>query len=66
MVLSSIDELDIMNNEKVKNIKIQGNIGQAKIIKNMSKKYNMLNRLIPSTFGENWYWSQHYFLNYFC
>lgn len=67
MVLSDLKDMEIMKNQNVKDIIIKGNIGKSPEIVNycycMNK--NLMNRLVPDTFCENWWWGYYYFGNYF-
>ena len=64
LVASDLNNLEIMNNHQLKQVKIVGNIGKAPVIQNMPQDYQILNRLIPSTFAGSWIWSEFYFFNY--
>ena len=49
-----------------KYLKIKGSIGNAHIIDTMPVEYqNILNRLIPQSFGGNGTWHMYYFQHYF-
>lgn len=65
LVIEDLNELEIMNTEEIKKIQLIGNIGKAPVIRNMPQNYQMLNRLIPDTFGGGWMWREAYFYNYF-
>ena len=66
-VIDGLNDLEIMNNENVKYIKVQGNIDNAPSIDNMPNDYKIIiNRLIPISFGGGgWYWNTAYFAYYF-
>ena len=54
LVIEDLNELEIMNTEEIKKIQLSGNIGKAPVIRNMPQNYQMLNRLVPDTFGGGW------------
>ena len=64
LVVSDLNHLEIMNNQQIKQVKIVGDIGRAPVIRNMPQDYQILNRLIPSTFGGDGVWSSAYFFSY--
>lgn len=64
LVTNDLNNLEIMNNNQIKQIKIIGNIGKSPVIQNMPQDYQILNRLIPSTFGGGDVWSSAYFFSY--
>ena len=63
-VLSDLNELDVAKNEKIKKVKIEGNIGYSPVILNMPNDYDMLKRLVPLTFGGENVWYQAAFFYY--
>ncbi len=66
LLISDLNNLEIMNNSNIKYIKIDGSIDKSPIVKKMQEEYSALRRIIPDTFaGGNWVWSQYYFFNYF-
>ena len=65
-VIHDLDELDILDETKSKVYQIEGDIGFAPEIKNMPQDYDMLNRLVPNTFGySSSYWRGFRFYNYY-
>lgn len=64
-VLEDLNNLDICTTDTVKTVQLSGNIGKSPVINNIPGNYKILNRLVPSTFGESWYWNQYYFFHYF-
>ena len=65
LVIEDLNDLEIAKSDKNKWIQISGSIGQAPILRNMPKDYNILNRLVPILFQGNWIWGEYYFYNYF-
>ena len=65
-VINELNHLDIMNNNNIKTININGNVGKAPSIRNLPEDYaNIINRLVAQSFGGDWYWNKYYFENYF-
>ena len=64
-VVMDLNTLDCMKKDTEKNIQIKGSIGQAPIIRNKPQNNQILNRLIPITFRENWYWGNYKLCNYY-
>ena len=60
--LDSIEELDLLDGTM---IQIKGDIGKAPTISNMPQNYQILNRLVPNTFGQESCWTKYYFYHYF-
>ena len=65
LVIEDLNDLEILQDNKMKYVQISGTIGQSPILKNMPQDYQMLNRLIPILFREKWPWGAYYFYNYF-
>ncbi len=66
LVLQDLNDIDAFANSSTKNVRLDGNIGKSPVIENQPKNYQMLTRLVPSTFGGNeWMWNQKYFYSYF-
>lgn len=63
LVLSDVNEI-LAEKETETKIKITGNIGDTPVLRNVPKQDQILRRLIPSTFGGNWIWSETYFFDY--
>lgn len=65
-VVNSLNELEIMNTEEIKTIKIKGNAGDSPVISNMQDDYKkLINRIVRQSFSEKWTWNQYYFAHYF-
>lgn len=54
-VINDIKDLSIITDERNTKVQIIGSIGRAPIIRNMPQDYDMLNKLIPITFGDSSY-----------
>lgn len=66
MVLDDLADYEAMNSDETKIVKLSGGIGQSPIVRNMSYRYQMLNRLVPETFdGTGSDWANIYFFQYF-
>lgn len=65
MVINDLNRVATYNPGHKFAIQINGNIGKAPAVERMQQKWPALRRLVPSTFGSNWYWNQFYFFNYF-
>lgn len=65
LVINDLNDLEIMNKDNIKKLKIDGSINKSPIIENMLPHYSILNRLVPQTFGSGWHWSGSYFYGYF-
>ena len=65
LVANDLNNLEVMNTSQIKQVKIIGNIGKSPVIQNMPQDYQILNRLVPSTFGDGDVWSSAYFFSYF-
>lgn len=65
MVISDLNDIDIFSTEKEKVVQLSGSIGFSPILKNMPQDYQILNRLVPITFGGGWSWGQCGFYNYY-
>ena len=44
---------------------IQGNIGKSLVVERMGRRIPVLNRLVPSTLGQDWIWSEITFYQYY-
>lgn len=64
-VVEDLSELDVMKTDADKKIQVVGTIGYAPVIRNMPQDYNMLKRLIPVQFRENWTWGSYQLLRYY-
>ncbi len=65
LVIEDLNELDIMNTNEIKSLKLVGSIGKSPVLRNLPQDYQMLNKLVPDTFGGEWIWSESYFYHYF-
>lgn len=65
MVLEDYNHLTQGNRQKERWIQLDGNIGKTESIHRMEQRNPALKRLIPSTFGQEWYWNKHRFFHYF-
>lgn len=65
LVLEDINDLEIFRTEEDVTVQLSGDIGQAPVIRNMPQNYQMLNRLLPSTFGAGEDWAQYGFYYYY-
>ena len=68
-IMSTIDDLmesGILKEPEEKRLHVTGTIGYAPSIRNMPQDFQILNRLVPITFGNsNWYWGTYGFTNYY-
>ena len=65
MVIDDLNSINLFNSYDVKNVQIAGNIGKSPILNNMPQNYQILNRLVPTTFGSDWMWNNYKFYNYY-
>jgi hypothetical protein len=56
--------LEILQNDKEVVTQIDGDIGQSPILATMPQDYQMLNRLVPHTFGDCGWGTQKFFYYY--
>lgn len=65
-VINSLNEMDVMLTDDIKQVRITGNAGYAPSIENMPTKYsNLITRISSQTFSGIWTWNQYYFDKYF-
>lgn len=64
-VIEDINDLEIFNADTVKTVQITGNIGKSPILNQQPQNYQILDRLVPTTFGGGWDWNEYYFYQYF-
>ena len=64
-VLDDLNDLEIFCSEEPITVQVTGSIGQAPILDNMPQNYQMLNRLIPETFGGESDLTQYRFFDYY-
>ena len=65
IVLADLAKLPDVNKQHVRKMQLKGNIGKSPIINRMASRYKILDRLIPTTLGAGWSWSEFYLYNYF-
>lgn len=66
LVISDLNELEIMTTDTSKTLQLTGTAGKSPIIRNMPDGYDLLNKLIPTSFGgTGWSWDERYFRRYF-
>lgn len=66
LVINDLIDNDLLSTDKTKNIRVIGNIGKAPALRNIPKDCGILNRLIPTTFGDStWTWAVRRFCNYY-
>lgn len=51
MVVADIQDLEIFQSDSPVVVQLSGNIGQSPVLNHMPQNYQMLNRLVPETFG---------------
>jgi len=65
-VIDDLDELGVLDTGKEKTYQITGKIGRAPEIEGMPQDYQILNRLVPITFGDStWDWGRFGFSTYY-
>lgn len=65
LVIQDLNEIEVGSNQ-VLLVDIDGTIGQPDTVDSMSRRYPVLKRLIPETFGDNLgWWNAYYFYHYF-
>lgn len=65
LVIDDLKSPDIVPLDGEKTIQIVGTIGHAPSLLAMPQDYQILNRLVPVTFCENWWWGQYGIQNYY-
>ena len=63
LLAGDLNALEIMKTDEIKKIRIEGDIGLAPVIANMSEAYPLLGRSIFTGFGEG-VWGGYYFYHY--
>ena len=63
LLASDLNDLEIMKTNEIKKIRIEGDIGLAPVIVNMTEAYPLLNRSIFTGFSEG-FWGVYYFYHY--
>ncbi|MFR2042378.1 MAG: glucosyltransferase domain-containing protein [Oscillospiraceae bacterium] len=51
LVISDLQEMEAFQSDTPVTVQLSGSIGNAPVLRNMPQNYQMLNRLIPGTFG---------------
>lgn len=64
-VVDDLNDLEQFTTEGKKFVQLSGVMGKSPILNNMPQDYQILNRLVPDTFGSGWTWSKYYFYHYF-
>ena len=64
-VLNDLKDLDVITDETITNIQITGSIGNAPNIRNMPQSCDILNKLMPITFGDSSYSYAYFQLAYY-
>jgi len=64
-VIEDLTDLKEFNSDGEKSVKIVGSAGHAPALQNAMGNCNMLRRLIPITFIQDWYWGAYKFFNYY-
>jgi hypothetical protein len=64
-VIEDLNDLEIFTTGEQVTVQIAGSIGYSPVIDNMPQNYQMLNKLIPSTFSGDWMWGLYGFYNYY-
>ncbi|MDO4295739.1 MAG: glucosyltransferase domain-containing protein, partial [bacterium] len=64
-VIDDLTDIPDFSTKEEKIVQLSGNVGYAPVIENMPKDYNILRRLVPVTFGENWHWAGYKFYHYY-
>ncbi|MDE6917252.1 MAG: hypothetical protein K2P39_10710, partial [Lachnospiraceae bacterium] len=66
LVIEDMNGLAVFGSDAEKTVQIDGDIGQSPVLRQQRQSYQILNRLIPSTFGGGaWNWNKYYFYEYF-
>lgn len=64
--VNDLIRLDLVDGEEVKKVQMIGTIGQDVTIRNMPQDFQMMNRLVPVTFGDSsWHWGRYAFEHYY-
>jgi hypothetical protein len=65
-VIEDLNDLEIFTTGEPVTVQIAGSIGYSQVIDNMPQNYQMLNRLVPMTFGDDdWWWGTYGFYHYY-
>ena len=64
-VIEDLTDLEEFNTRGHKAVQINGTVGYAQAVENMSSGYGILKRLIPVMFKEEWVWGEYKFRHYY-
>lgn len=65
-VIDDLDETGVLASEGTKTVQITGTIGRAPAMEAMRQDFQMMNRLVPTTFSDSsWEWGRFGFENYY-
>ena len=65
MVMEDLNDLDVFTGEEKVLLRLEGGIGESPIFENMPQDSNILDRLIPATFGGGDDLTEYQFRNYY-
>ncbi|MBR3770247.1 MAG: glucosyltransferase domain-containing protein [Lachnospiraceae bacterium] len=64
--IDDLKNLEMFRTDETKTVQIIGSIGRAPALRSLPQDYQMLNRLVPVTFGDSsWGWGRYGFQNYY-
>lgn len=64
-VISDLNDMDVFLGDNTVTVQIAGSIGYSPVVENMKANCKILERLIPITFRETWYWGLKGFYGYY-
>lgn len=64
-VISGLNRLDAFSSDNPVTVQISGNTAMSPVLQNMPQDYNMLNRLVPKSFGDATEWAHYGFYYYY-
>ncbi len=64
-VIGDLNDMEVFLGEEPVVVQISGTIGQSPVLAGMPQNYNILNRLVPITFREQWWWGQAGFYQFY-
>lgn len=64
-VIEDLNDMETFTTDDTKIIQISGSIGQSPVLRQMPQDYQILNRLVPITFRQDWYWGTYGFFHYY-
>ena len=65
LVMQDLNEMEVFRTGDPVTVQVTGSIGKAPILRNMPQDYQMLNRLVPKTFGGSEDWEKYGFYYYY-